>query len=261
MNSGLNKIKPDKRDFSILHSFGALAGDPTLLPDSFSIYDGRPIPDQDSLDTRFTPNIPPLFEGCTGETAAFDSGIQDGKLYNPQWIYQNTPPKDNSGRDIRAALQFLIDNGPEQNGIKRTAYFNVYAAGKIDDFDAARIALWINQNEKRGVWIGSTWFWGAGPPAANLYVPDYSQMSKFPLHCYLCTGWTPDGLEVIPWTGEQAGNVGRYNMSRDIFNNLMKLPWSGSFTITKVSGIQPIPIGYIAIIDHLTAFIRNLFGL
>lgn len=42
--------------------------------------------------------------GCTGETAAFECGIVDGQLYNPEWIYRNTPPGGNGGRAMRAML-------------------------------------------------------------------------------------------------------------------------------------------------------------
>lgn len=259
MNSGLLKINPDRRDYSVIHTFGATNQG---LPDSYSIYDGQAIPDQNENDTRFPFLIPPLPNGCTGEAGAFESGLQDGRLYNPQDLYMATPPGDAyTGRDMRAMLQTLINRGVKDGtgnmSPKRLAYFNCYGAGAIDDFDAARIGLWIDQSEKRGVYIGSYWPWGSTPPAAQLYVPQYN--TSWPLHCYIATGWTTDGLEIIPWVGEDVGNKGVFYVSREIFNSLMGQPYTGAFTITKQPSATPVPVGYQAVIDHLIYYVRSLF--
>lgn len=263
MKSGLTHIRPDTRDYSLLPTYGALGTGAEGLPESFSIYDGRTIPNQDQADTRFPFTIPPLPVGCTGESGAFESGIQDGALYNPQDLFLATPPGDAyAGRDIRQMLQTLISRGvKDANGNlspKRLAYLNCYGSGKIDDFDAARIGIWINQAEKRGIYIGSRWAWGDTPPAAQLYVPQYS--SSDPLHCYIATGWTPDGLEVIPWIGESVGNKGVFYLSRQIYNSLMAMPYTGAFTITKLPSSTPIPVGYQAVIDHLIYYIKERFS-
>lgn len=263
MQSGLPKISPDRHDFSIVHTFGDTI-DAKGLPDSFSVYDNRPIPNQNNLDDRFTPPLIPIPYGCTAESLTFDAGIQDGKLFNPVAFYLAIPPRVMGvGRDIRDALKTAINTGFQSpdgtTGAKRTAYFNCYGVGAIDDFDAARIGLWINQNEKRSVIVGTYWYWGEYP---ETYIPVPSfDTSKASLHCYLITGWSGDYLEIIPWLGEDSGNKGRFYLSREIYNKLMAQPWTGAFTITKTEGITPIPIGYQAIIDHLIYFIRQLFHL
>lgn len=261
LHSGLRRVRPDHRDYSVLHTFGAL--DPDGLPVAFSIYDGRAIPNQNDTDNRLGFTIPPLPMGCTGETGAFETGIQDAKVYNPQDLYLNTPPGNPyTGRDMREMLSVLIDRGVKDAdgrlSSKRAAYFNVYGSGKIDDFDAARIALWINQQEKRGVYVGTWWYWGASP-FATLDTPSYDT-DEASLHCYLITGWKGDSLEVIPWLGQDRGNRGLFYVSREIYNRLMAQPWTAAFTITKELGTSPVPIGYQAIIDHLVYFVRNLFG-
>lgn len=261
LQNGLNKIYPHTKDYSLLHTFGAIA-DPKSLPQSFSIYDGRSIPNQNNLDTRFTPALSPIPYGCTGESLTFAGGLEDATLYNPYAFYLSTPPHTlGVGRDIRDALQTAIDIGYQtpdgQVGNKRFAYFNCYGAGAIDDFDAARIGVWINQNEKRGVIVGTWWYWGE-PQETILPTPSF-KTSQATLHCYLVTGWDGDSLEVIPWVGQNGGNNGRFTISRSIWNALMAQPFSGAFTITKMQGITPIPIGYQTIIDHLVYFIKNLF--
>ena len=265
--SGACKVSPDKRDYSLLHTYGAMTPDPSSLPDDFSIYDGRPIPNQQESDSRFNPPLPALPFGCTGESGAFDSGLQDNELYDPSDLYLNTPPGGDGGRDIRAMLKTLMERGPRRPdgsfGPKRLAYFNCYGAGKIDDFDAARIALWINQYERRGVYIGSYWYWQAAENGI-LQLPSFVT-AEASLHCYLATGWAKKNgrlyIEAIPWVGESFGEKGKIYISREIYNALMQQPWTGAFTITKQPSKTPVPIGYTAVIDHLVYFIRNLFGL
>lgn len=276
IKSGLAKVIPDHKDYSILDTFkdhpvfGGVIADPTTLPDNFSIYDGREIPNQNADDTRFSFLIPPLPYGCTGETGAFDCGLQDNAVYNPQDLYLNTPPGGDGGRDIRSMLQTLIDRGPRLPdgtfGPKRLAYFNCYGSGKIDDFDAARIGLWINQQEKRGIYLGTFWYPEFENPDANgsLPMPTSFDMSIASLHCHLGVGWRVlNGVEEIQdlsWQGTDYANAGVDWIPRDLYNALMAQPYTGAFTATKMPSNTPIPIGYQAEIDHLVAYIRQLFS-
>ena len=267
MQNGLSKIYPSRKDFSLLHSYGATANG---IPDNYSNYDGRIIPNQDQLDGRFNPPTRPIPYGCTGETQTFDAGIQDNSLYYPADFYFATPPgTDGQGRDIRDSLKTAITRGYQgldgKIGNKRLAYFNCYGSGAIDDFDAVRIGLWINQIEKRNVSIGSWWYWGIYKQGDGILpIPSFNT-SEASLHNYLCTGWkTINGveyLECIPWCGMESGNNGVVYISRVIFNALMGQPYTGSYTITKVQSVTPIPIGMTAIVDHLVSMIRQLFGL
>lgn len=279
MKSGLLPLKPDGRDYSLLHTFcdhplyGATVADPSTLPDNFSIYDGQTIPDQNLPDTRFDPPVRPLPYGCTGETGAFACGIQDDELYRPDDLYDNTPPIGSAGgRDARAMLKTLQTRGPRRAdgtfGPARGEYFNCYGAGKIDDFDAARIGLWINQFEKRGVIVGSWWYWGSATNGDDsLWLPSF-KTAEATLHLWLITGWrTLNGeheLECIPWLGETSGNHGLRYMKRDIYNRSMRQPWTGAFTIAKTTGATPVPVGLRAQYDHvvyaLVQFVRDLFG-
>lgn len=274
MESGILPIKPDSRDYSLLHTFGATPFDSQGLPDNFSIYDGRPIPNQDQPDTRFNPAIKPLPFGCTAECLTFASGIEDGKdaLYSPLYTYLATPPYlEGQGRDIRAAMKTCINIGLQSPngwvGNKRSAYFNVYGTGPIDDFDAARIALWINQAEARSVIVGTWWYWYGTDGNDCLQTPDFIT-SGASLHCYAITGWkTINGVlyhEAIPWLGMNWGDKGKCYISREIYNKLMTQPYTGAFTISKVGNNQPVPIGMQAYYDHIVyafvQFIRNVYS-
>lgn len=275
IKSGLKKIRPYHRDLSLIHTLIKYGATPELtsLPAIFSIYDGRSIPNQNQLDTRFIPAVRPLPEGCTAETITFDAGIQDGATYPPDDFYFATPPgTDNVGRDARVALQTAINRGfklPDGTiGAKRTAYFNCYGVGKIDDFDAARIGLWINQTEKRGVLAGTWWYAEYEQVGKDgiLPLPSFNT-SIASLHFHLITGWKTIGLdqylEDISWQGEDYANAGIDYISREQYNALMAQPYTGAFTETKLQGMTPVPIGMQAYVDHvvyaLTQFISNLY--
>lgn len=273
MVSGLEKVTPDHRDYSLLHTFGAIAPDPKSLPQNFSIYNGELIPNQNAYDIRFNPILPPLPYGCTGETGSFESGLQDNALYSPKDLYDNTPPIGyKGGRDMRTMLQTLIDRGPRKAdgtfGPKRAHYFNCYGSGAIDDFDAARIALWLFQDEKRGVYIGSWWYpeWEKVGKDGILPVPSFNIRygNGASQHAHLITGWKTFGdktyLEDISWQGDDnyAANGITY-FSREIFNACMAQVWTGAFTVTKNKVPTPIPIGHRVYLDHLIYFIKQLF--
>lgn len=267
MLSGLNPIYADGRDYSIVPTFGAIATTEGL-PDSFSIYDGRPIPDQNASDVRFTPSLQPIPEGCTGEGMTFAGGLEDSALYNPLAFYLATPPNIfGTGRDIRDALSTAINIGYQnpqgQVGNRRTAYFNCYGAGAIDDFDAARIGVYINQNEKRGVIVGSWWYPDFENPQNGIISTSSYNTSNATLHCWLITGWkTINGalyLEGISWQGMDYGLNGLHYVSRETFNALMAQPYTGAFTLTKMMGQTTIPIGFQAYIDQVVYYVRQLF--
>jgi hypothetical protein len=135
-----------------VHTFGSTF-DPKGLPASFSIYDGRVIHNQNLPDERFSPAGRPLPMGCVAETLTFLAGLQTGKTYVVDDFYKAIPPGDDGGRNIRLGLKAAIDRGFEANdgtyGDKELAYFNCYGVGEIDDFEAARFGLWLNQQKKR----------------------------------------------------------------------------------------------------------------
>lgn len=266
LKNGLNKIFPDHRDFSIVHTFGATVADTQSLPDNFSIYNGQIIPNQNLDDTRFTPTLPPQPYGCTGEAQSFGCGLEDQTLFNPKFTYDSTSPGGDGGRDLRASLQSTIDKGLQDVtntvGFNRAAYFNCYGSGTIDDYDAAKIGIWINQNERRFVTVGSYWYPEFENPQNGILPTPSFNTSQASLHNWIITGWkTINGvecLEGISWQGMNYGNNGLHYVSRELYNALMAQPYTAAYTLTKSTG-QGVPIGYTAIIDHLVYFIKNLF--
>lgn len=270
MRPGLCKISPHRKDYSLLHTFGAVLPDPQGLPSSFSIYDGRKIPHQGLLDDRFTPALRPIPVGCTAEMCTFNAGLEDDSLYDPVDFYFAVPPgKDGEGRHMRVALNTASTRGfllPDRSiGAKRAPYFNCYGAGPIDDFDAAKIALWLNQYQKVGVSAGVWWYYEFGSPEkGSLPIPSFDT-TRATLHAVLITGWRTleDGteeLEILSWQGMDYGNAGRVYMSRTIYNAIMQQPWTGAFTQRALDGRTPTNIGVQAYIDHFVYWFRSTFN-
>lgn len=264
MQQGICKLKPDRRDYHFLPSFGVTSYDLQGLPSTFSIYDGRVIPNQMGFDTRFNPPIPPMPFGCTGESGTFACGLEDSKVYNPRYLYKNTAPYDDGGRDMRVMLAALksgmLMDANGNLGPKRLAYFNVYGSGPIDDFDAARLAIWLGQVEKRATLAATWWYPEFSATITDGFVPAPASydMSRATLHSWIATGWKDDNyLEIIWW------NSVKGYMHRDIYNKLMKQPWTGCFTVTKEAANAPIPVGMQAVVDHmwyaLISFIRKIY--
>ena len=268
IESGLKKITPDPSDYSLVHTYGAIADDAQGLPAQFSIYNGEVIPDQRKPDIRFTPALRPLPYGCTGESQSFIGGLQDNALYRPDDLYDNTKPfVDGEGRDMRDSLQTTIDRGYKSAdgtlGNKRKRYFNCYGSGKIDDFDAARIGVWINQAERRAVTVGLWWYPEFDKTDdGTVPLPSFNT-NKASLHNVIITGWrTTNGVEeveVISWQGMKYGKKGLCYIPRPIYNALMEQPWTASFTLTKLGPEVPVVLGAQVWIDHLVYWIRNLF--
>lgn len=265
MNQGVRKVKPDRRDYSFLHTY---AGSTEGLPDTFSIYDGRPIPDQRTYDRRFNPPLRPGPMACTGETQTFIAGLEDGALYDPMDFYDATPPGvDGIGRDVRQSLKTAVERGFKRadgvRGFNRAAYFHVYGSGKIDDFDAMRIALWMHQNSKRGISLVTYFYQEMLPDQfGNIQLPTFNT-KEATLHNYLITGWRKrngvEELECIPWLGMESGDKGKMYIPRPIFNKLINQPYTGAFILINEDSTLPITLGWVALWNHLVAFIRQLY--
>lgn len=270
LRNGLCKIAPHRKDYSLLRTFGDVLPDPGGLPAHFSIYDGRPIPNQGTWDDRFTPALRPLPVGCTAEMCTYNAGLEDDALYNPVDFYFAIPPgTDGEGRDMRVALNtaatrgFLLPTGGI--GAKRAPYLNCYGSGQIDDFTAVKIALWLNQHYKVGVSAGMWWYYEFfNTKDGSLPLPSFDT-SRATLHAVLITGWRtlPDGteeLEIISWQGMDYGLKGLAYMPRATYNAIMQQPWTGAFVQAPLNGRDPITVGIQAYIDHFVYWFRNAFN-
>ena len=265
IQNGYKKLKKDLRDYDFLKS-KKLAGvgvQTSDLPSNFSVDAGLWMPNQNAMGLPY---------GCTGMTQADLCSDEDGVIYDPADIYDNTPPGGrDDGRDIRDSLKVVCTEGrpikrylSDGVGNPRPAYFTVRPSGKIDYFDAVRIAILINQQEKRSVSVGTPWYpeWGVAPNGFLRAPSDYSWGHAGSGHNWKVCGWkTIDGVPYLlgkTWQGEEWGDGGWCYVSREIFNKTMKQFGTAAFTVADDSVVATVDK---SVVDQLVAFIRNLFNL
>lgn len=204
---------------------------------------------------------------CSGFTQGDLIADQEGVIIDPGEIYRDTPPyRNDTGRDLRTSLKRICSK-PSKYYLKdgeakpRSGYYNVRPSGKIDAFDAVRIAIWVNQQEKRSVSVGSSWFWFNPPKGIAEPQKSYAWTGALG-HNYKISGWKMiDGVMYLrgkPWQGDKWGDKGWIYFNREVFNKLMKVRGNEAFTVADDSApVQTIDWN---IIDTLVNFIRELFN-
>jgi hypothetical protein len=114
---GLDKIRPDHRDFDFHLSFGS----PTSLP-SF------PLEYCTDLNLWMpSQNAMALPLGCTGFAGADAAADEDGVLYDPGDLYRRTPP----GTDVKLPrFRGVFDGFVDYGSVVTTSIMASYAIGE-----------------------------------------------------------------------------------------------------------------------------------
>lgn len=239
IKGGLKLRFTDHRDLDFHKTFGTTTFNPQELPDKYYADAGLTMPDQ---------NRDGYPMGCTGYAQTDLCTDQDEIVYDAGELYENTPPYDRGGRELRKSLKVLVDRGPRDKqgnlGEKRTAFYNIRASGILDWFDAIRVALWITQDEKRSASIGIPWFPEFHSPDDDGILPEPTQFSwaRAEGHDAKVAGWkTIDGvpyLYVKSWQGPGYGRGGWCYMSRELANKIFDMYYTEAFTVTKKQGVK-----------------------
>lgn len=263
MQSGLRPTRADARDYDLIKSehprlYAGLASLPSF-PAEFDVDAGLWVPNQ--LEPQaFTglPNIPALPFGCTSYSQSDLCVDDDGRLYNPMDLEAITHANAQGGAEIRVALDAA------KKAFGRTAYFNIRPSGIIDAFDAARLAMYSGQPEKRAVSVGSIWYnaWMRIGSDGILSMPSVLRILG-PWHNWVICGWvTINGVLYLKgksWQGPEFGKGGFHYISREVFNSIMSVPGTVMFTITNLppSQIQTVDMN---IVERIMSFMRNLIA-
>lgn len=259
MKSGLTRIKKDRRDFDFHKSYGTVLNTQGL-PAEYLVDANLWMPNQNIPQS--IPGIgiiPALPYGCTDYAQTDLCVDEDTQLYNPMLLEAITHANANEGGDIRAALNAA------KNAFKRTAYFNITAQGPIDPFDAARLAMYSGQPEKRAVSIGSMWYanWEQVGADGVLSMPPDPRVGTS-LHNWVGCGWETYNsilyLRGKSLQGPSYGFGGYHRISREVFNAIMAQSGTGMFTLSKVAPTQ-IQVIDLTWVENIVSFIRNLFGM
>lgn len=244
------RINHKDYDFFKNHTFGSVS--PTTFQDEYFADAGLTMPNQDVVDTEFTPPTPPLPFGCT------DFGSSDlvtdltGKIHNPNDVEAITHANANSGCDIRVSLDACSQPtllNPNRLGWFRQ-YFNIRTSGTVDYFDSFRVAqiTGINVNEKRSITWGTPWFpsWENAARSGQLIMPmptlaELQSVSSMPWHNSVLDGWS-NRVPVAPgrelyrnksWQGNQIGDRGFLYFPREVINTVMSISGTVAFTATN----------------------------
>lgn len=241
IHNGAQPTRIDHRDYDLVKSFGL-----TTVPDfpaELNLDNGLWNPDQNAMALPF---------GCTGFTQADLCADEDGVIYDPKDVYVNTPPYDDGGRDIRAALDTVRKRGVRKYlsldapGNKRTAYFNIRAKPPLDWFDCFRLSLLSTKDEKRSISIGTPYFPEfVGTADGILPMPRDFNVARASWHNFKICGFTTKNGQVYlvgkPWTGQYT------YISRPLINQLMNISGTAAFTTSKIAPgqIQTIDLNFI----------------
>jgi hypothetical protein len=259
---GLDKIRPDHRDFDFHLSFGS----PTSLP-SF------PLEYCTDLNLWMpSQNAMALPLGCTGFAGADAAADEDGVLYDPGDLYRRTPPgTDDQGRDMRKMLSTLTGSdlkrylGDTVAGSKRTAYFQIKGSGFIDSFDAVRLTMLSTKDEHRAVIAGIPWYLTFQTIGNDgiMRMPDSLSLDQASWHAIKIAGWTTHNgipyLLIKSWQGDLYGDHGWVYMPRELANVLLTTYGAAAFTVTKVKPdeVQRVDLDVVSII---VSYIRLLIS-
>lgn len=260
LQNGVHKVQKDFRDYDFIKSrrMAGFIPDTAGLPENFSVDANLWQPSQNAMGLPY---------GCTGMTQADLCSNMDGVLYDPYWIYDSTFPNDRTqGRELRQVLKFVCKNPLKRylatgEGRPRKAFFSVNSSRNIDWFDAIRIAIWVNQHEKRAVSCATPWFpeWQNVDKTGILKPPSKYKWDQMG-HNWSCPGWkTIYGqpyLIVKSWQGDQYGDNGFAYMDRKMANNVFGMWNSAAFTLADDDSVATVDKN---VIDILVNFIRTLF--
>ena len=263
MKSGTRPHVFDNRDRALHKTFphfGAISGNLPLMDYTYDA--GLFMQNQEANDPRFTPNLPPIPFGCTGETSTDICSDEDRVAYDPQYTYDSTCTMEGHGTDqgcdIRSSMKSLTVYGlrkdgetPEQASTrKRGAYYTIDQIPGRDWFDSFRLAL---RGNKRSISCGTPWFpeWGFGRVnyTGILGVPTYTGIpGNYAWHDYKICGekTLPDGspaLRIKSWQGPLYGDSGWVYASREVFNRAFDI--YGTFAATPGHTIDPQDIQYV----------------
>lgn len=267
LHSGLKPTKSDRRDYDFLRTKKLLgaAGLQRLadsMPEGYFTDSGLWMPDQNEGSNLFDPPCPPMPMGCTNFTQADLCADEDSKLYNPAILEAITHANANGGTDLRTSLKAVTKAIPGH-----PAFFNVQAAGKIDFFDAVRLAMLSTSTERRGVSVGSPYWTGFGAIGKDgIYpTPDFD-IRYASWHNWAVKGWkkiqNTSYLICKMWCGPNYGDKGFGYMTRDIFNATMNVRGSVAFTIDKLMpGEKVETVGLAPFVKNIVSYVQELWHL
>lgn len=233
INSGVNKVIPDHRDFSHTGTFGALS--PETFPESCDTDNGVSNPDQNADGRSNSCRAYTQSEICYDEDKSpYKVSYTDEKQCLIEGISVGSPG------DIRASLKSTLVYGVQAPTEKsdmeafqhrRGSYYQIEQAP--DFFDGIRSVL----AKGLSVSMASPWYENFNLPddygIVNKPFPGY----KYSMHNFKICGWVTIAgipyLKIKPWIGPQFGVNGFCYFSREVVNFLLDQTFTGAFVLDR----------------------------
>lgn len=252
---GTRPTKIDHRDYDFHKTFGAFKVAP-FLP-TYNTDVGLTMPNQEVVNTYFSPAVPALPFGCTDYTTSeLEGDLKNEGPFSPELIENITHANANGGGDIRQSLLAGKSLG------WFTGIFNIRALGQ-DYFDAVRDAMVSGGTEKRSVSVGTPWYpdFESIDYTGILPIPRNFNDPNLTWHNWKICGWKTINdqvyLVVKSWQGIGYGDKGFCYMSRSLFNQLMAIPGAVAFTTTSGT-LPPIETITTTWLEWFISYARNL---
>lgn len=286
------RIKHTDYDFLKTQRFAGVS--PTFV-DEFFADAGLTMPNQNAPESGYVPPVPPLPFGCTDYGQSELATDLTKTIHNPNDLEAITHANVKYGIQIRDSLDACLSPSllhPERLGwIKR--YYNIRAQGRIDSFDAFRLAqvLGLDVGEKRSITWGTPWFpsWEAAI-FGNVIVkqPDgsYSTMSggerkivmpmptdaelalarawdpSIPWHDSKLDGWTKKNGTVVyrdkSWQGNEIGEGGFIYFPREVINTVMGIPGTVAYVASNLADANAPQTIDISTLQWIVSWVRVL---
>ena len=251
-------------DFFKSHKFGSL-GTPTI-PDEYFADCGLTMPNQNQMDTEFTPPTPPMPFGCTDFAQADLRTDLIKEKVNPNDLEAVTKANARGGIDIRESLDAAITLGWFKQ------YFNIRAKGVFDFLESFQLAQMtgLAAGEARAITWGTPWFatWENAVLSGQKIMPmpsdsEFADLRNLPWHNSVLDGWTTlNGVQVYrnkSLQGNQIGDKGFIYFPREVINRVMTISGTVAYTATNVGVDNPLPID-LGTIQFILSWMRNLLN-
>lgn len=269
------RLKHTDYDFLKSHRF---AGGTPEFKDEYFADAGLTMPDQNHVCSEFVPPTPPMPFGCTNFIQADLATDLTRRMHNPLFLENITHANAKGGLDIRDSL----DACTPPTTLKPcrlgwiTQFFNVRSQGRIDFFDAFRIAqvMGVNAGEHRSITWGTPWFpsWEESINNGLRVMPmpttqELAQIRKnflsMPWHNSKLDGWTTNNGVLLyrdkSLQGPDIGDHGFIYFPREVINMVMSLKYTIAFTASNIGVEKPLPID-VNTVQWIVSFLRTLLS-
>lgn len=261
---GARPVRINHKDLDFLKSHRVGTTTVPQFADEFFADAGLTMPNQNAVDTEFTPPTPSMPEGCTDFGQADITTDLTKKVHNPNYLESVTHANANGGCEMQVSLDAAVTIGWFKQ------YFKIVASGALDYFDSFRLAqlMGVNVGENRSISLCTPWFpsWEQAAISGKSVMPspttaEIASIATMPWHNSKLDGWTSIAGVLVyrdkSWQGAGIGDKGFLYFPRDVINLVMGISGTAGFTPTNNPVLNPQTIS-LSTLQWIMSVARNL---